>query len=137
VNNRTILWGGDARLWRVLVIQGHVTVAKLWGTGSFPGYVVGSYGSLFIVWGRSSVILGISIVTRGRGQRVVVELDRLVLPEFHFWRTQIEDGWWDACIVELEWHNPGSDRRYCIRIKRGESLSHVTHVRRCGGRFTG
>jgi len=67
---------------------------------------VGSYGSLFVVWGRSSIILGILIV---RGQRVVAELDCLVLLGSHLWSTQIEDGWWDIGIIELEWHDPGSD----------------------------
>jgi hypothetical protein len=65
-NDSEILRRSHIWLRCVLVIQMHITVAKLRGTGSFPREsVVGSYGSLFVVWGRNGVIFGILVVTRG------------------------------------------------------------------------
>ena len=67
----------------------------------------------------------------------MVELDRLVFLELRLRRTKIENWWRDVGIVELEWHNPRTDRRNRVRVKRGEGRSDVAHVRGSDGGFGG
>ena len=90
---------------------------------------MGSYGSLFVVLVRSSVVLGVPIVARGEG--IVAELDCLVLLEFRL--SKVKDGGWDIGIVDLDGHDPGSDRCYRVWVERGKSGRNPVHVRGCSG----
>ena len=57
----------------------------------------------------------------------MVELDRLLLKVR---LCEIKDRWWNIGIVQLEWHDPRSDRLYRIRVKRGKGRD-VVHIWGC------